>query len=559
MKRKLTIIMTMLLCTMAMAQFQHSRVYTTLDNMPLSKADTFDNGADGAGGFTHYGRFFNNNYDTAWASWSGWALSNRTDDTTAGFENQYSAKPGHGVSLTPNYLVAYGNGAYIKLDEATEISGAYFTNSTYAYEDMKNGSGFSRKFGGDTGNDPDYFKLIITGYKGTEEVSRVEFYLADFRSTNNAEDYIVNDWTFVDFDGEYYSNPEVDSLVFRYESSDVGEFGMNTPATFCMDDLNAVPSFNNGSDEWFQMRNLTMKDTFYNGADLAGGISYGYLFFPNSYNSDWDSWSGWSYSGMLDDTTAGFGNQYSCVNTSVDEFYVSSGQTVEIRSPYLDIYDFGKNPLFKTRAPGPWTMKIKVTNSTYAALDMEHGSGFSKKFGGASGDDPDYFLLKISYLNDKDSIVRLDSVYLADFRFTDNSQDYILKDWKEIKKYHDSYDNLFHKIVFSLESSDNGAYGMNTPATFCLSYDFDIASVREKKTEEAIHIYPNPVHSVLVVQAERNIESLTIFGIDGKQLTHKAAFFGSSAKVNTENLTPGVYFVRIKTANGIGTTKFIKQ
>ena len=60
--------------------------------MPLSKADTFDNGADGAGGFTHYGRFFNNNYDTAWASWSGWALSNRTDDTTAGFE----------ISIAPN-------------------------------------------------------------------------------------------------------------------------------------------------------------------------------------------------------------------------------------------------------------------------------------------------------------------------------------------------------------------------------------------------------------------------------------------------------------------------
>ena len=37
-----------------------------------------------------------------------------------------------------------------------------------------------------------------------------------------------------------------------------------------------------------------------------------------------------------------------------------------------------------------------ITNTTYAALDMQTGTpDVSKKFGGSEGTDPDYFLLKI--------------------------------------------------------------------------------------------------------------------------------------------------------------------
>ena len=63
----------------------------------------------------------------------------------------------------------------------------------------------------------------------------VTFYLADFRSADPAQDYIVNDWRFVD----------VSSLVsggaarfsFSLESSDVGPWGMNTPAYFAVDQV----------------------------------------------------------------------------------------------------------------------------------------------------------------------------------------------------------------------------------------------------------------------------------------------------------------------------------
>jgi hypothetical protein len=64
----------------------------------------------------------------------------------------------------------------------------------------------------------------------------VDFYLADYRFTDNSEDYIVDEWTWVDLS----SLGAVDSLSFTLTSSDVGQFGMNTPAYFCMDNVFAA-------------------------------------------------------------------------------------------------------------------------------------------------------------------------------------------------------------------------------------------------------------------------------------------------------------------------------
>jgi hypothetical protein len=46
---------------------------------------------------------------------------------------------------------------------------------------------------------------------------------------------------------------------------------------------------------------------------------------------------------------------------------------------------------------------------TYAALSMRDGDGFAKQFGGASGDDPDYFLLTITGRDALDAITAASS------------------------------------------------------------------------------------------------------------------------------------------------------
>lgn len=170
--------------------------------------------------------------------WEGFAISSRSDTTTAGWGNQYSAYAGSGGAGSSQYAVGYVAGflTTTRLDFPGLTSmtgmGAAFTNTTYTALSMKNGDSFTKKFGGAGGTDPDFLLLTITGYLGAVATGAVDFYLADFRGVT-ATDHIVRDWTQVDF------TPlgTVDQLRFTMTSSDNGDFGMNTPAYFAMDQL----------------------------------------------------------------------------------------------------------------------------------------------------------------------------------------------------------------------------------------------------------------------------------------------------------------------------------
>ncbi|MEY2924992.1 MAG: hypothetical protein RLZZ337_1540 [Bacteroidota bacterium] len=552
MVRQIITLSTLITCiTMQAQNFYHQRMYTTFDNLLLSSSDTFNNGADRAGGFAHVNRYFPNEYDTAWGTWSGWSLSNRTYDTTSGFENQYSAKPGHGVSYTPNYAVGYGN-TYIKLNPPSLLSGAYFTNNTSAYFDMKEGSAFSKKFGGESGNDSDYFKLKVQCYLKGELISTAEMYLADYRNADNSKDYILDDWMYLDFNNDVRSDVMTDSVAFSFESSDNGQWGMNTPAYFCMDDFNALSDL-----EWNSGLIEMQDETYYNGNDGAGGFKTDYLFFPNTYDAQWDSWGGWAASKMNDDTTRGFTNQYSTIAATTSPFFVNSSVRNEIRGPYFEEYDF--NLLSKTRAPAPWPINLYITNSTYAYWDMLEGSGFSKKFGGATGQDPDYLRVLVKYTDDENDIVWTDTVYLADYRFENSADDYVLKEWIQIKEGEWTNIRPFHKIQFEMQSSDNGQWGMNTPAYFCLQYSFNYASVNDLDAVD-FNLYPNPTIGEVYINGNENISAWSIYSLAGEELlSSKSLYKQKEVKVDVSTLINGVYFIQLKTESGIATKKFIKQ
>lgn len=206
--------------------------------------ETFWNGSDASGFFKSGGVNFHNVYDTDWFSWHGWAYSNISDHTTPGFVNQYSAITGAGFSgptHTGNkYGVAYLFGPPVLSFSdgmAHGVEGFFITNSTYAALSMENGDDYSKKFGGSDESDPDYFKVIIWGYADGLPGDPVEFYLADFRFEDDTRDYIVKTWQWVDLT----ALGEVDSLVFDLASSDMGDWGMNTPAFFCADNFFVEP------------------------------------------------------------------------------------------------------------------------------------------------------------------------------------------------------------------------------------------------------------------------------------------------------------------------------
>ncbi|BAZ50560.1 DUF4465 domain-containing protein [Nostoc ellipsosporum NOK] len=99
---------------------------------------------------------------------------------------------------------------------------------------MLNGDQFAKKFGGVSGNDPDFFRLTITGLDAANAtVGNVDFYLADYRFSDNSQDYIVDQWELVDLS----SLTGATKLSFSLTSSDNSRFGPNTPLYFALDNL----------------------------------------------------------------------------------------------------------------------------------------------------------------------------------------------------------------------------------------------------------------------------------------------------------------------------------
>ena len=206
-------------------------------NLPV---DSFWNGSDMSGGFTDGNAFFSNTYNSTYSSWGGFAYSSKTDTITSGYANMYSCIAGSGYNNSATYALgfvsAFSGPTGIKLSGASQgkvVSSAYFNNNTYAYLSMLNGDSYAKKFGGSTGNDSDWFMLTITGYMNGSQTDTVNFYLADYRFADNSKDYIVKNWTEVNLS----KLGNVDSLSFALSSSDVGSYGMNTPAYFCLDNM----------------------------------------------------------------------------------------------------------------------------------------------------------------------------------------------------------------------------------------------------------------------------------------------------------------------------------
>jgi len=213
--------------------------------------NSFYNGSDLAGGFTSGGAHFWNNYNPQFQSWIGFAYSNVNNTTTPGFTNQYAAITGSGVGGAGIYAVGFDAGLppTVTLPFPTSVSGVFVTNTTYSYlaiRDGNDGFGIVRQFGDDpsqpgAGNQghPDWYRLTITGRDASDAVTgSIEFYLADYRFADNADDYVVGDWRWVDLTGLGWN---VKSLEFSVASSDVGQFGINTPTYFALDNLVYVP------------------------------------------------------------------------------------------------------------------------------------------------------------------------------------------------------------------------------------------------------------------------------------------------------------------------------
>lgn len=231
-----------LLAFIAFGFITRAQIYTdTLTFEPLNlQLDTFWNGSDSSGGFeypNYPGLIFKNTYSGYWAS--GFAQSTMRDTTDGTFNNLYSSASGNGANLSNTYTIVSPDNADQILNSTIVIkgefrqinkwNGAWVNNTTFGANVIENGNQFSRKFGDTTGgfSGEDWFLLTFYDDNGDS----VEFYLADYRFSDSALDYVIKDWTYVDLSS-------LNRVVrFKLRSTDNGQFGMNTPNYFALDDI----------------------------------------------------------------------------------------------------------------------------------------------------------------------------------------------------------------------------------------------------------------------------------------------------------------------------------
>jgi Domain of unknown function (DUF4465) len=192
---------------------------------------------------------FENNYTPNFASWSGWSWSRVQNTTNPSFTNQYASFPGGGATSNAavqpggTYAIGFGTGSFFNIPTGFALQSVDLTNTTYAALVMRDGNAFSKKFGGNSGNEPDHFRVILNGFDQLGATGNVigsrAVDLADYRFANNNLDFILSNWQRVDLTG--LANAR--SLALSFESTDVGAFGINTPLYVALDNLTltAVP------------------------------------------------------------------------------------------------------------------------------------------------------------------------------------------------------------------------------------------------------------------------------------------------------------------------------
>lgn len=178
---------------------------------------------------------FQNVYNTDYPGYhflqKGFALSTLADTITA--DAKYAAYAGSGSGDSKTYIISTATSLITCPVKAVTLTSIDITNSTYAALSMKNGDQFAKKF---SAADKDYLKVWIRGFYSGKVKDSIEVYLANFQSSNPSEHFIQKDWKNVDLTKLNTS----DSITFEMESSDNGQFGMNTPGFFALDNLKFI-------------------------------------------------------------------------------------------------------------------------------------------------------------------------------------------------------------------------------------------------------------------------------------------------------------------------------
>ena len=326
--------------------------------------------------------------------------------------------------------------------------------------------------------------------------------LADFRSNNSSEDYILKTWKWVNL----LPLGDIDSLSFSYRSSDVGQFGMNTPGYFCMDnfttkDAPAVQTLTTGNVDPL----------------ICAGKTFN-LAFTTTLNFN----SGNVFNAQLSDSTGSFGNPL-----TVGTLAGVAGGNVAVTIP-----SGLKGGAYKLRvvASGP---AMEGTASNAFAV------GAKPVIASITGDSLVIHNTTATYKVDSNA----GSAYV--WSFTNGTGTSVTS---KIDILWTTTGTTSLKVV---ETTAQGCVSDTASKDIIINLAIGLNSIAGALDAS---VYPNPVSSVLTVQLPSGLSRafISVFDITGKMLMHAA----DAQTIDVSSLNKGIYMVVIE-ADGKSAVKRI--
>ena len=207
----------------------------SVDVKPVPEVEKFENviSAEYAYGYENDTFKLEYFYNEEYAYWGGFVQSKvkDTDPANGLFTNQYAvynSAAASGDSFMLFYYDAYNEPCDIRLKKDVTLSEVKLNLTTYTYASITNEAinDFARAF-----DEGDYLKVVFTSMKGNEVKGVEECYVVDFRDGKREMATDWNEYLLTNL-GEGYNRVRV-----TIETTDVGEWGANTPLYIAMDDL----------------------------------------------------------------------------------------------------------------------------------------------------------------------------------------------------------------------------------------------------------------------------------------------------------------------------------
>ena len=181
--------------------------------------------------------------------------------------------------------------------------------------------------------------------------------------------------------------------------------------------------------------------------------SGGWLF---TNSTQYGYWGGFTASNRTDLSQTGLDAQYTA----------AAGCGYDGSTQYAVAFTMGvQTDVYATDGQSHTVTGCYVTNNLWTYQDILQGGYGELPYGGTTGNDPDWFKVTATGKNASGQTVGELDFYLADYRFANNEEDYVLDTWEwfDLSPLGD-----VATISFSLSSSRGSGYNMITPAYFCM-------------------------------------------------------------------------------------------